>query len=95
MGSGDQVEWVRVAVFGSRAEELATTLHKGDRAYVEGRVRINTWTSRTGEHKAGPSVAAWHCDVPGQIGVRKPKKPKRSWKAIRSRTCFRYTQTNS
>ena len=49
VGSDDDVQWVRVAVFGETAERLAGHLHKGDRLYVEGTLRLNSWTDRNGQ----------------------------------------------
>jgi single-stranded DNA-binding protein len=35
VGTDDSVQWVQVACFGDRAHELADSLQKGDRVYVE------------------------------------------------------------
>jgi single stranded DNA-binding protein len=78
VGDGDNVQWVRIAVFGERARELSAVLHKGDRVYVEGAIRLNEWTGKDGEKRAGLSVAAWKCEKLGQIGRNKPPKAKPS-----------------
>ena len=49
----DKTEWVRVTVFGQRAETLAQYLKKGSRVYVEGRLEARPWTDRTGNINAG------------------------------------------
>ena len=46
VGSGDAVTFVSVALFGDTVAEMAARLHKGDRAYVEGRLQLRTWTKR-------------------------------------------------
>ena len=74
VGEGDDVQWVQVAVFGSRAEELA--LKKGDRIYAEGRLRLNSWQAKDGSQQFGLSVAAWRVEVLGQIGAKRPRRPK-------------------
>jgi len=56
-------EWVRVTLFGERAEELlppggSPRLQKGDQVYAEGRVRLNTWQSN-GEQRSGLELTAW------------------------------------
>jgi single-strand DNA-binding protein len=76
VGSGDDVQWVRVAVFGDLAEGLAGHVLKGDRLYCEGRLKLNEWTDREGKSRTGLSVAAWKIEKLGQIGRNKPAKRK-------------------
>src|SRR5215469_17791620 len=76
VGTGDDAQWLQVAVFGSRAEELAGSLKKGDRIYAEGRLRLNSWQAKDGSQQFGLSVAAWRVEVLGQIGAKRPRKPK-------------------
>ena len=54
----DQTEWVRVTVFGARAESLSQHLRKGMRVYVEGRLEARPWTDRAGNVKAGLELTA-------------------------------------
>jgi single-strand DNA-binding protein len=75
VGDKEQTEWVKVAVFNTRATELAGTLHKGDRVYVEGRISLDTWTDQQGQQRAGLKVAAWKVERLGNIGNNKPPKP--------------------
>jgi single-strand DNA-binding protein len=74
-GDGDAVTWIGVAVFGSAAETVAK-LDKGARVYVEGRLRLDAWTDREGRERHGLKVNAWRVEVLGQIGHRKPRKPR-------------------
>ena len=74
VGSGDEAQWVSVAVFGDRAIELSGSLHKGDRAYVEGRLKLNTWADKDGRERSGLQVAATLVQPLGQIGRRKPSE---------------------
>jgi single-stranded DNA-binding protein len=76
VGEGDDVQWLQVAAFGTRAGELAGCLKKSDRVYVEGRLKLNTWTGKDGTLQAGLSVAASLVQPMGQIGKRRPSKPK-------------------
>ena len=63
-----------MAVFGETAERLCQALHKGDRVYVEGTLRLSEWTGRDGEKRTGLSVAAWKAEKLGVIGRNKPPK---------------------
>jgi single-strand DNA-binding protein len=60
-GSGewqDRTEWVRVTVFGNRADSLSQHLRKGMKVYVEGRLEARPWTDRAGNVKAGLELTA-------------------------------------
>lgn len=76
VGGNDDTQWVRVAVFGETAERLAGQVQKGDRLYVEGSLRLNSWVDRSGKERSGLSVAAWKAEKIGAIGRNKPRKPK-------------------
>ena len=73
VGEGDDVQWVSVAAFGDVAERVCEQLAKGDRAYVEGTLRLNEWTDREGLTRHGLQVAAWKVEALGKIGRQKPK----------------------
>jgi len=76
VGSDDDTQWIRVAVFGDCAEQLADNLAKGDRVYCEGRLKLDSWTAKDGQQRTGLSVAAWKAEKLGQIGRNRPPKPK-------------------
>src|SRR6187551_3698728 len=54
----DKTEWVRVTVFGQRAETLSQYLKKGMRVYVEGRLEARPWTDQQGQIRPGLEVTA-------------------------------------
>jgi single-strand DNA-binding protein len=54
----DKTEWVRVTVFGQRAETLQQYLKKGSRVYVEGRLEARPWTDQQGQIRSGLEVMA-------------------------------------
>lgn len=54
----DRTEWVRVTVFGQRAESLAQYLRKGSRVFVDGRLEARPWTDQQGGVRAGLEVVA-------------------------------------
>ncbi len=54
----DRTEWLRVTVFGQRAESLNQYLKKGTRVYVSGRLEAKPWTSNQGDVRAGLELIA-------------------------------------
>lgn len=54
----DSTEWVRVTVFGQRAEALQNLIRKGTRVYVEGRLEARPWTDQQGNVRAGLEIVA-------------------------------------
>ena len=54
----DRTEWVRVTVFGQRAETLSQYLKKGSRVYVEGRLEARPWTDQQGQLRSGLELRA-------------------------------------
>lgn len=54
----DRTEWVRVTVFGARAESLAQHLRKGTRVYADGRLEARPWTDQQGNVRAGLELVA-------------------------------------
>ena len=62
----DRTEWVRVVVFGQRAEALAQHLQKGMRIYADGRLEARPWTDRTGSIRAGLELTAGEIEFAGQ-----------------------------
>lgn len=71
VGEGDAVQWVKVLAFGDMAA-TAGGLAKGVNVYVEGRGRVEQWTTKTGEARPTLSVTATRLDVLGRIGRRRP-----------------------
>lgn len=54
----DKTEWVRVTVFGKRAESLANLLRKGMRVFADGRLEARPWTDNQGGLRAGLEMIA-------------------------------------
>ena len=76
VGQENAIQWVQVACFGERAAQLAGMIRKGDRIYVEGSVKLNTWVGKEGEQRSGLSVAVWKAEKLGQIGRNRPPTSK-------------------
>ena len=74
VGNDDDTEWVSVAVFGDTIDQLAH-LEVGARVYVEGRLRLNRY-EKDGEQRSSLNVAASLVQPMGQIGKRKPQRPR-------------------
>jgi single-strand DNA-binding protein len=72
VGKDDDLQWVQIAVFG-KAADTAATLKKGDRIYVEGSVRVDTWRSADGTERHTLAVAAFKCERTHKIGRAKEK----------------------
>jgi single-stranded DNA-binding protein len=72
IGKDQDIQWVSVAVFGKAAEK-AGELCKGDRVYVEGSIKLESWHGQDGAERHGLSVAAFKCDRTHQIGRNKPR----------------------
>jgi single-strand DNA-binding protein len=76
VGKDDAVQWVQVAVFGKAAEKAAE-LKKSDRCYIEGTIKLDTWTGNDGTERHGLSVAAFRCEPTHRIGRNKPDRKKK------------------
>jgi len=77
VGKDDDLQWVSVAVFG-QAAEVAAKLKKGDRVYVEGSIKIDTWTGNDGTERHGLSVASFKIERTHNIGRNRPEHNGRS-----------------
>jgi len=51
VGDGGEVQWLRLAVLGDLAQQLAGHLHKGDRIYAEGRLKLKPKAPPEGEQE--------------------------------------------
>jgi single-stranded DNA-binding protein len=69
VGKGDEVQWVSVAVFGAAAK-AAGQLLKGDRVYVEGSIKLDSWRGKDGVERNGLSVTSFMIEQTHMIGRR-------------------------
>jgi single-stranded DNA-binding protein len=79
VGKDDAMQWAGVAVFG-KAAETAAGLKKGDRVYVEGTIKIDSWRGGDGVEKHGLSVASFKIEKTHQIGRNRPPQRERPQK---------------
>ena len=59
-GYGDKkrTEWIKVALFGKRADGLSQYLKKGTALTVQGEAKSNSWISKSGESKGEIEIVA-------------------------------------
>jgi len=75
VGRDEAVQWVSVACFG-KAAETAAELKKGDRCYVEGSIRMDSWTGNDGVERHSLAVASFRIDKTHNIGRNRPKRER-------------------
>ena len=54
----ERVEWHRVSVWGSQAENCAKYLKKGSSAYIEGRLQTRKWQDKDGAGRYSTDIVA-------------------------------------
>jgi single-strand DNA-binding protein len=74
----DRTEWVRVTVFGKRAESLADLLRKGMRVFVAGRLEAKPWTDQQGGVRAGLELVASDCEFMSSRNEDGQQQPART-----------------
>lgn len=77
VGKEEAVQWVAVAAFG-KAASVAAELKKGEKVYLEGWIKLDTWRGQDGVERHGLSVAAWRIERTHLIGKHKEKRTKRA-----------------
>lgn len=72
VGTKDESELLSVSVFHG-VVDVAAELEVGDRAYVEGRIRVRRY-KRNGEQQTSLNVAAFTFEPVGRIGRKRPNR---------------------
>lgn len=67
---GDETQWLRVSVWGERAEARSMKIRKGGLRYVEGRCKVRTWTAGDGTTRADLELSVRRCEALFQHGRR-------------------------
>ncbi len=71
----EKVEWVRVVVFGKRAEALAKFLRKGAKVFIEGALQTSSWEDRdSGQKRYKTEVVAQNVLLGGSNKPRNQKE---------------------
>ncbi len=68
IGENEEVLFVDVTCFSKTAENVATYLHKGDAALIEGRLKLDRWTDSMGNNRHKHRVVAQRVQFLGQKG---------------------------
>jgi single-stranded DNA-binding protein len=72
-GDGDGAQWISAMTFDPEAIAAADRLVKNSRVYIEGTLRLNSWTGQDGAERHGLSVMSWHARL-AAIGRNRPKR---------------------
>lgn len=59
----EQTSFLKVAAFGQLAENMAASLHKGDRVVCVGRLQTDSYETKTGEKRSDVQLVLDHCGV--------------------------------
>lgn len=62
--------WFRVTLWGKTAENASKYLTKGTQVYIEGRLRVEEWTDRDGNHRQSLEVNGSDMQFLGSGGSR-------------------------
>lgn len=77
VGTNDATQWVRLALFGEKADQAAAELRRDDLVYVEGRLKLEHWTGRDGAERTGLAITVARIEA-ATIGRRKPAKARKA-----------------
>src|SRR5262249_44816996 len=72
-GDGAETQWISCSAWEDLAEQHAETLKKGREVYVEGKLRLGTWTTSDGEQRSALNCSVRQCALVGAIGRKAPK----------------------
>lgn len=72
-GEEEEAQWINVVAWSESLAELAPHLTKGAALYVEGKLKLRSWTTPEGETRYGLSVSASLVQPMALIGRSKPK----------------------
>jgi single-strand DNA-binding protein len=61
----DETDWFRVTAWERLAEICANYLTKGQQVYIEGRIRLDTWTGQDGQERSNLAVTAYQMQMLG------------------------------
>jgi single stranded DNA-binding protein len=84
--------WVRVVLFGDKAEELAPRLVKSVRVYVEGRLEVSLWQPESGPPRINLNVTTTTVQPLGQIGRQRRRATRNAERGQRTHNRARDAQ---
>ena len=68
-GDKDEATFYNCSAWERRADPICKVLHKGDKVYVEGKVRARAYTAKDGEQRASLDLTVDQCEF---IVIHKP-----------------------
>lgn len=71
--AGADPEWVSVVLFDGMIKALPDDLSKGERIYIEGKLKLNRYKNKNGADCSNLRVNATHASVLDRIGRKKRK----------------------
>ena len=71
----DQTEWHNISCFGKLAEIASQYVHKGTQVYVEGKIKTNKYTDKSGVEKYAVNIVVSSLQLLGSKEVSKEKSP--------------------
>jgi single-stranded DNA-binding protein len=74
-GQGEPPEWVSISIFEPVLSEVPDGLTTGERCYAEGKLKLNRWTTKSGEPRANLQLTASRFLALDRIGKR--RRPSR------------------
>jgi single-strand DNA-binding protein len=84
-GDGEDAQWLNVVAWSESLAEIASHLTKGTEVYVQGKLKLRSWQDAEGNAKFGLSVSADLVQPLALIGHAKPKAPRKTGGAGKSR----------
>ena len=67
----DDTQWFGFVAFGSKAERILTSLRRGDRVCLEGRLTCRSYTTATGEQRQSVQVQVTHFEQLPKLSARR------------------------
>ena len=61
----DETEWFRITAWEKLAEICANYLTKGQQVYIEGRIKLDTWTGQDGQERSNLAVTVLEMQMLG------------------------------
>ena len=69
----EHTEWHKIALFGKLAKIVEQHVHKGDKIYIEGRMRTNKYTDKDGIEKYSMEILADRLEMLGSASGKERK----------------------
>ena len=75
-------QWIRAAIFGETAEQIARSVRKGDKLYLEGSLTLTQWNDAHGEVRHGLNLACWKAQKIGASAIGRNREKTRERRQV-------------